>query len=70
MKKLQPKEKAEQLLKKHGIQDAMINLLQIKEFVVEEKDRNYWEMVGVYLTIIQEQEEEKRKNKPIDWDLY
>lgn len=69
MKKLQPKEKAEELLKKHGIQDAMINLLQIKELVVEEKDRNYWEMVGVYLKIIQEQEEERKKNKPIDWSL-
>lgn len=69
MKKLQPKEKAEELLKKHGIRDAMINLLQIKELVVEEKDRNYWEMVGVYLKIIQEQEEERKKNKPVDWNL-
>jgi len=69
MKKLTPKEKAQDLFKKHGIQDSLVNFLQIKELAVDEKDRNYWEKVGVYLTIIRDQEVQKKKTNPLDWNL-
>jgi len=69
MKKLTPKEKARDLFKKHGLEDSIVNFLQIKELAVEEKDRNYWERVGVYLTIIRDQEVQKKKANPLDWNL-
>jgi hypothetical protein len=69
MKRLPEKEKAQELLRKHGIRDATVNLLQIKELIIDEKDRNYWERVGVYLTIFREEEIKKKKSNPLDWIL-
>ena len=69
MKKQSPKERAKELLRQHGLEDSIVNFLQIKELAVEEKDRNYWERVGVYLTIIRDQEVQKKKANPLDWNL-
>ena len=69
MKKQSPKERANELLRQHGLEDSIVNFLQIKELAVDEKDRNYWEKVGVYLKIIRDQEVQKKKANPLDWNL-